>query len=46
MFCKNKFEKSKFKELGGVFEELYNDLTSLRFKIWISYITNEDVFID
>lgn len=46
VFAKNKFEKSKFKELGIVFEELYNDLTSLRFKIWISYITNEEVFID
>lgn len=46
VFAKNKFEKSKFKELGGVFEELYNDLTSVRFQKWISYITNEDVFID
>jgi Rps23 Pro-64 3,4-dihydroxylase Tpa1-like proline 4-hydroxylase len=46
VFAKNKFEKSKFKELGGVFQELYDDLTSLRFKEWISFITNEDVFID
>lgn len=46
VFAKNKFEKSKFKELGGVFEELYNDLTSQRFQDWISYITNENVFID
>ena len=46
VFAKNKFEKSKFKDLGGVFEELYNDLISIKFKTWISYITNEDVFID
>ncbi|MFN4082107.1 MAG: 2OG-Fe(II) oxygenase [Bacteroidia bacterium] len=46
VFAKNKFEKSKFKELGGVFEELYNDFTSKRFEEWIKYVTNEDVFID
>lgn len=46
VFAKNKFEKSKFKELGGLFEELYNDLTSERFKNWVAYITNEDIFID
>lgn len=46
VFAKNKFEKSKFKELGGLFEELYNDLVSERFKNWVAYITNEDIFID
>jgi len=46
VFAKNKFEKSKFKELGGVFEELYNDFVSKRFENWIKYVTNEDVFID
>lgn len=46
VFAKNKYEKSRYKELGGVFEELYNDLTSDRFKKWLSYVTNEDVFID
>lgn len=46
VFAKNKYEKSRYKELGGLFEELYNDLTSERFKKWLSYITNEDVFID
>ncbi|MES2379969.1 MAG: 2OG-Fe(II) oxygenase [Bacteroidota bacterium] len=46
VFAKNKFEKSKFKDLGGLFEELYNDLISERFKNWVAYITNEDIFID
>jgi Rps23 Pro-64 3,4-dihydroxylase Tpa1-like proline 4-hydroxylase len=46
VFAKNKYEKSRYKELGGVFEELYNDLTSDRFKKWLSYITNEEVFVD
>ena len=46
VFAKNKFEKSKFYELGGVFQELYDDLTSERFKNWVCYITNENVFID
>jgi hypothetical protein len=46
VFAKNKYEKSHYKELGGVFEELYQDLTSDRFKKWLCYFTNEDVFID
>lgn len=46
VFAKNKYEKSRYKELGGVFEELYNDLTSDRFRKWLTFITNEDVFID
>ncbi len=46
IFATEKYEKSKFKQLGGVFEELHNDLTSDRFKSWLSYITNEEVFID
>ncbi len=46
VFAKNKFEKSKFYELGGVFQELYDDLTSERFKDWVCYITNENIFID
>lgn len=46
VFAKNKFEKSKFWTMGGIFEELYNDLTSKRFEDWIKYVTNEDVFID
>jgi hypothetical protein len=46
VFAKNKFEKSKFWTMGGLFKELYDDLTSKRFEEWISYITNETVFID
>ena len=46
IFAKNKFEKSKFQELGIEFKELYDDLISKRFQDLLKYITNEDVFID
>jgi hypothetical protein len=46
VFAKEKYEKSKYWELGGVFKELYDDLTNKKFAELISYITNEDVFID
>lgn len=46
VFAKNKFEKSKFWTMGGIFQELFNDLTSKRFQDWIQFVTNEDVFID
>jgi len=46
VFAKNKFEKSKFWTMGGIFEELYTDLTSIRFQNWLKYVTNEDIFID
>ena len=46
IFARNKFEKSTFHELGGVFQELIDDLLSDRFQSWLKYVTNEDVFID
>ncbi len=46
VFAKNKFEKSKFWTMGGIFEELYNDLTSKRFEEWLKYVSNENVFVD
>jgi hypothetical protein len=46
VFAKNKFEKSKYYELGGLFQELHEDLINPRFSDFVSYITNEDVFID
>lgn len=46
VFGKNKFEKSKFWTMGGLFQELFDDLTSKRFEEWIKYVTNEDVFVD
>ncbi len=45
IFAKEKYEKSKYKQLGGVFEELHTDLTSERFKNWLCYVTGENVFI-
>ena len=46
VFAKNKFEKSKFQDLGNEFKELYDDLTSERFQELLKYITEEDIFID
>lgn len=46
VFAKNKFEKSKFWQMGGLFQELYDDLISPRFQNWLKYVTNEDVFVD
>jgi hypothetical protein len=46
VFAKNKFEKSKFWTMGGLFQELYDDLTSKRFEDWLNYVTNETVFVD
>ena len=46
MFAANKFEKSKIKTISPLFEELYHDLTSTRFKEWLCFITNESIFVD
>jgi hypothetical protein len=46
VFAKNKFEKSKYYELGGLFLELHEDLISPKFAELITYISNEDIFID
>jgi hypothetical protein len=46
MFAANKFEKSKFKELSPLFEELYNDLVSEKFEDFLKYIFNQNIFID
>ena len=46
MFAKNKFEKSNYKELGELFDELYHELSSARMNAFLSYIANEDVFVD
>lgn len=46
MFAKNKFEKSNYRELGEEFQELYNDLSSDRMNAFLSFIANEDVFVD
>lgn len=46
IFAANKFEKSKFTELGPLFQEIYDDFTSARFQEWLCYVTNEEVFVD
>jgi hypothetical protein len=46
VFAKNKFEKSNFKEIAPVFEEIYQEMISDRFKAILKGITGEDVFVD
>lgn len=46
VFAANKFEKSKFRDVSPLFEELYEDLISDRLRALLCFITNEDVFVD
>jgi 2OG-Fe(II) oxygenase superfamily len=46
MFAKNKFEKSNYRELGDEFNELYTELSSSRMNEFLSFIANEEVFVD
>lgn len=46
VFAHNKFEKSNYKEMGPDFEELYTDLSSKRMNDFLSYIANEEIFVD
>jgi len=46
MFAKNKFEKSNFKEIDPLAQELYTDFVSERFSALIQKITGESVFVD
>lgn len=46
MFAKNKFEKSNYREIATEFEELYTDLISERMNRFLSFIANEEIFVD
>ncbi len=46
VFAHNKFEKSNYKELGPLFEELYRDLASPQMNAFLSFISNEEIFVD
>jgi hypothetical protein len=46
MFANNKFEKSNYKTLGPLFEEIYNDISSKEMNEFLSYISSKDVFVD
>lgn len=46
MFANNKFEKSNYKELGPLFQEIYEDLKSERFNKFLSFISAKEVFVD
>jgi hypothetical protein len=46
VFAKNKFEKSQFRGITPLFEELYQDLVAERFQRLLCALTGETVFID
>jgi hypothetical protein len=46
VFAQNKFEYSKFREISPRFGKLYDDLVSDRFREFLCFITNEEVFVD
>lgn len=46
VFASNKFEKSKFWTISEHFLNLYEDFISDRFEAFLSFITNEKVFVD
>ena len=46
VFASNKFEKSNYKEISPEFDELYSELNSDRMNQFLTFITNEDVFVD
>ncbi|WP_299212996.1 2OG-Fe(II) oxygenase [uncultured Aquimarina sp.] len=46
MFANNKFEKSNYKELGPLFNEIYEDFKSERFNEFLSFISAKKVFVD
>lgn len=46
LFANNKFEKSNYKVLGPELKELHSDLHSEKMNEFLSYIANEDIFVD
>ena len=46
MFANNKFEKSNYKELGPLFEEIYEDFKSKKFNDFLSFISAKEIFVD
>ena len=46
MFANNKFEKSNYKVLGPLFEEISLDLVSDKMNNFLSFISAKDVFVD
>lgn len=46
VFARNKFEKSSFKDISSDFSELYEDLTSERFRLFLQNLSGDAVFVD
>jgi hypothetical protein len=46
VFARNKFEKSQFRQIAPLFDQLYSELVSDRMSKLLCSITGEEVFID
>lgn len=46
VFANNKFEKSNYKALSEEFNTLHQELNSERMNSFLSFVTNEEVFVD
>lgn len=46
IFAGNKFEKSRYFELGELFDELYQDLRSDRMNAFLGFLTGKNTFVD
>lgn len=46
VFANNKFEKSNYKEIGPLFQEIYDDLKSERMNSFLCFIANRKIFVD
>jgi hypothetical protein len=46
VFAANKFERSKFRDLSPLYNELYEDLVSERFAGFLKFVSHEEVFVD
>lgn len=46
MFANNKFEKSNYREIAPEFDELYTELSSSRMNDFLSFIANEEIYVD
>lgn len=46
VFANNKFEKSNYRVIHEGFDQLYSELNSERMNRFLSFVTNEEVFVD
>lgn len=46
VFARNKFEKSKIRDISPAFAAYYEDILSDRFRDFLRYVSNQDLFVD